>query len=70
MKPGEVASCTLMVVGIVVVTPLALLLHSFLSSLPFNKRNVFTFLDHAFLRLSVLRVYAGVGHTKVRVEKK
>ena len=61
MEPGKVASCTLMVVVSVVVTPLALLLHSFLSSIPLTKRSVFTHLDLAFLRVSVLKVYAGVG---------
>ena len=60
MTVGAVVTCLLSLLSAIAITPLVLLLNSFLASILPYKRNLFTYLDQFFIRVALFRVYAGV----------
>ena len=55
-----IITCLLSLLSAICITPLVLLLYSFLASILPYKRNLFTYLDQFFIRVALFRVYAGV----------
>ena len=60
MDAGAIVSCLLCLISAIAITPLVLLLNSFLVSILPVKRNLFTYLDQFFIRVALFDVYAGV----------
>ena len=60
MSVGAIATCLLSLLSAILVTPLVLLLNSYLASILPYKKNIFTYLDQFFIRVALFRVYAGV----------
>ena len=60
MSVGAIATCLLSLLSAILVTPLVLLLNSYLASILPYKKNLFTYLDQFFIRVALFRVYAGV----------
>ena len=60
MVVGAVVTCLLSLLSAFAITPLVLLLNSFLVSILPIKRNLFTYLDQFFIRVALFRVYVGV----------
>ena len=60
MDVGAVVTCLLSLLSAFAITPLVLLLNSFLVSILPIKRNLFTYLDQFFIRVALFRVYVGV----------
>ena len=60
MTFGAIITCLLSLLSAICITPLVLLLNSFLASILPYKRNLFTYLDRFFIRVALFRVYAGV----------
>ena len=60
MNVGAIATCLLSLLSAILVTPLVLLLNSYLASILPYKKNIFTYLDQFFIRVALFRVYAGV----------
>ena len=60
MSVGAIATCILSLLSAILVTPLVLLLNSYLASILPYKKNIFTYLDQFFIRVALFRVYAGV----------
>ena len=58
---GALITCLLSLLSAIAITPLFLLLNSFLASILPYKKNLFTYLDQFFIRVALFRVYAGVG---------
>ena len=61
MSVGAIATCLLSLLSAILVTPLVLLLNSYLASILPCKKNIFTYLDQFFIRVALFRVYAGVS---------
>ena len=61
MSVGAIATCLLSLLSAILVTPLVLLLNSYLASILPYKKNIFTYLDQFFIRVALFRVYAGVS---------
>jgi len=61
MSVGAVVTWLLSLLSAVLVTPLAIHLNGYLASILPYKRNIFTYLDQFFIRVALLRVYAGVS---------
>ena len=64
MSVGAIATCLLSLLSAILVTPLVLLLNSYLASILPYKKNIFTYLDQFFIRVALFRVYAGVNTLK------
>ena len=61
MTVGAVFTCLLSLLSAIAITPLVLLLNSYLASILPYKKNIFTYLDQFFIRVALFRVYAGVS---------
>ena len=61
MLAGAVICCTIILVVAAASIPVIYILHTFLASIPVAKRNAFTHLDHAFIKLGAFHIYVGVG---------
>ena len=70
MNVGAIATCLLSLLSAILVTPLVLLLNSYLASILPYKKNIFTYLDQFFIRVALFRVYAGVSSLVNTLTKK